>query len=685
MPFEELMQLRLATVTTASRSTESEIEAPGTVIVISREKIRSRGYVTLVDVLRDLPGMDVTPYYFSEVGTRVGVRGISGNNKIIVLVNGMRVNPPGGEYYPLRTDLAVLGAKQVEVIYGPGSTLYGEDAISAVINIVTESPPEASGELSVAMGTDQAREAWLSFGKTFGDGGGCIYGYAFYNDGDLTRIDRGYPEWWTEFEEVAGPKGAGDPPRRQDLGFNALVRVETDHSSLQLFHRESRRSSSEGFGPILGFVDEAVWHDRSTVVEGRNSLPLSDRASLESSLVFNRFEIDPRSRYVFPAGNTAWFLNDYKYGRGMGATLDEVVRIEVTERWRVLAGVMASSHEITPKATVPGGADPSGDVATQAGSFVYYAEQGSPATRHEIPRAVTSFYETYATYMESAYQVSERLKAIVGLRLTSDTRFDNKPLTPRGALVYSVTDNLTAKYAATKAYVAPAPYFAHAPFDNGTRLATSNPDLEPEEAVAHEVILRYARENVQLGLSVYYSEQHNLLIVADAPVEQNVVMDTVYMEDGSTRTLSQTVNGGDSRSAGCDLYGELDLGRVMPWFSLSYVDYEEATDGVVMGLRGLSEYSGRLGATWSATRKLLVTPSLVARSKPENVIAGALDEELNRPWEANLHVLYQVSPSISMFARAANVTNNRYALGSFTGTAVPQETFHAVVGAKVRL
>jgi outer membrane cobalamin receptor len=685
LSFDELMEVRIASVTSASRLRESEVDAPGTMVVISREQIERRGYTTLVDVLRDLPGMDVTPYYFSEIGARVGVRGISGNNKIVVLVNGMRINPPGGEYYPFRSDLSVVAAKQVEVVYGPGSTLHGQDAISAVINIVTEAPVADVGIMSLAAGTDHAREAWMSFGGRIGsEQKGRIYGYIHYTDSDLTRLDRDYPDWWEPYEERALARGSGTPPERQDLGVNAFLRLEMNGSSLQLFHRESRRSSSEGFSPILGYVKEAVWHDRSTVLQGENQVPLSDTSSLESSLTFNRYEIDPSSRYVFAANETRWFLNDYKYGRGVSLALEEVVRISLCDDMRLLIGVLAGTHEITPKATVPGGATTTEDLGSQAGSFVYFTEPGNPETRQEIPRAMTVGYETYAAYVESAWQANARLKAIVGLRWTWDTRLDEVPFTPRGALVWSITDQLTAKYVATKAYVAPAPYFAHAPFDNGTRLATANPDIDPEEAMSHEVSLRLVRKDMQLGVSAYHGEQENLLVIADAPVKQNIVRDTVYLEDGTTRTLAQTVNGCESRNTGIDLYGEFKAGCLTPWLSISYVDYEECTHESKSGLRGLSDTNGRLGATWAATRKLLVTPSLVVRSKPDNVRKGVLDSELQWPWELNLYVLYRMTEDANLFARLYNVTDHTYALGGFAGEPVPQETFHGLVGAKIR-
>ena len=207
LSIEELMQMKVATVTTPSKRAEKATAAPGTVIVIDKNDIRLRGYSTLKDVLNDLPGMDLAGNFFSEIGAQVAVRGITGNNKIVVLVNGMRVNPPGGEYFPLRSDFSVRQAEQIEVIYGPGSTLYGQDAISAVINVKTKQPP-ASGKTEVELGADggfhSEREAWGAFGKVFDAARNILFnGYIQYHDSDLTRLDREYPKYWNGFKNAA--------------------------------------------------------------------------------------------------------------------------------------------------------------------------------------------------------------------------------------------------------------------------------------------------------------------------------------------------------------------------------------------------------------------------------------------------------------------------------------------------
>ena len=101
------------------------------------------------------------------------VRGVVGNNKIVLLVNGMRVNPPGGEELMIRSDISVRFADQIEIIYGPGSTLYGQDAISAVINIKTRRPGDATVEVMGGYGLDDTKEGYASFARTFFSSPSC--------------------------------------------------------------------------------------------------------------------------------------------------------------------------------------------------------------------------------------------------------------------------------------------------------------------------------------------------------------------------------------------------------------------------------------------------------------------------------------------------------------------------------
>jgi outer membrane receptor protein involved in Fe transport len=683
LSLEELLAVEVATVTTPSKRPERTTAAPATVIVIDRNEIELRGYRTLKDLLRDLPGMETVEFSFSEYGTLVPVRGIVGNNKIVVLVNGMRVNPPGGENLPLRTDFSVRGAQQIEVMYGPGSTLYGQDAISAVINVKTYRPDAPLiGTVAADGGLNYERDAWGTFGSAWGpDKRYRFFGHAYYHDSTLTQFDEEYAHWWDGYRQVslnASPGGLGLTPERKDFGLNFFGRFEVDDLlSLQVWHRQSERSSSEGFSPILGYLKEAIWGDQSTVVEGRHTWAIRDNVKLESALTYNRYAIDPDSRYVFwtvSGGATNWFFNDFKTGRGESWSVEETVRWELHPRLSILVGMTAQFYDITPKYTA-GGA-----------GFTYYTTISNLATAVAIPGKVRTRYETYAGYVEGTWQMLDRLKAIAGVRVTKDTRYDDVPVTPRAALVYDVTDEWTAKYVFSRAFVAPAPYFASSTYDNGSRLATTNPDLEPETATTHEFSLEFHRPNFTAGATAYYGEQENLILLSDSGAAQNT-LGTVWVGTNADeeRTLVRSANGGRSTRYGVDLYAHAKLGPFSPWASYSYVDFEQENNGVCTGLPGISRHNARAGVTWAVTPKLFVTPSFVLRSTPENLHAGALRDEVQTPWDVNLHVFYNASRHLDLFLNIRNAFNHHYALRGITGStsatdAIPQETFGITAG-----
>lgn len=681
------MKLEVKEVTTASKRPEKETSAPGMVYVIDKNDIRLRGYSNLKDVLRDLPGMEVMENNFSEFGTQVPVRGIVGNNKIIVLVNGMRVNPPGGENLPLRSDFSVRNAEQIEIIYGPGSTLYGRDAVSAVINVKTKEPGENfNGQADLAAGLNNARDLYGTFGKVFNkDRNISLTGYLQYHDADLTRLDKAYPEWWRDYQNVADPKGGvGSPPARQDFGLNGFARFEAGDFSLQAWYRNSRRSSGEGYSPVLGYLPDAIWQDSSLVVEAKDSAQLNSMMRLDSTLTFNRYEIDPRTRYIWPATPSAWYMDDYKYGIGSSYSVEETLRMEFAHDISVVAGLVASEYSVIPKSTVPGGASPGGNVIQQGGDWVYYESLGGPAIH--VPRVVEVKYQEVGGYLEGNWQALHDLKFFGGVRSDWDSRVNGLSFTPRAGVVANLTPELTAKYTFTTAYVAPPPYFENATYDNGTLLAVSNPDLKPEKSMNHEIDFTYSEKNYQLGLAFYRGDQKNLFLISDRGLPENIIRNRVYLspsDPNQTRKLAHSANGGDSYNEGADLYGRATFGAISPWASYSLVRFEETENGISTGLPGISQHNGRVGVTWALTSCFSITPSLVIRSRPQGLGPDASPLEERLPYEVNLFALWSMTKNIELFADMRNITDNRYALTSVAGWAAPQEAFNGMVGLRL--
>ncbi len=143
-------------VTTPSKFEQKTTEAPSSVTVVTADDIRKYGYRTLADLLRAVPGLYVSyDHNYSYLGFRGFNRGDinNPNNRVLLLVDGHRINNDltDGAYLGTAFILNVDLIERVEIIEGPGSVLYGNNAFFGVINVVTKNGRqyqygEASGE-----------------------------------------------------------------------------------------------------------------------------------------------------------------------------------------------------------------------------------------------------------------------------------------------------------------------------------------------------------------------------------------------------------------------------------------------------------------------------------------------------------------------------------------------------------
>ncbi len=131
-------------VVSASRSSKRVKDLPITVHVITQDEIRRNGYVTLVDVMKSVPGVRVSQPGSGVDGETFLFRGQVGNYYTKILINNIPIQPSVSGGIAIGGQLPIAQAKQIEVIYGPASAVYGADAMSGVINIITDTPNSRS-------------------------------------------------------------------------------------------------------------------------------------------------------------------------------------------------------------------------------------------------------------------------------------------------------------------------------------------------------------------------------------------------------------------------------------------------------------------------------------------------------------------------------------------------------------
>lgn len=152
---EELAWIEIPEVITPARIAQPITEAPSSVSIVTAEEIHRSGLTNIPDILRRLAGVDVMALSPSDIN--VGIRGLNStvSNKILVMIDGRSVYM---DFYgtTLWSTLPILldEIKRIEIVRGPGSALYGANAFSGVINIITKTPEEQKDTLvSASAGT----------------------------------------------------------------------------------------------------------------------------------------------------------------------------------------------------------------------------------------------------------------------------------------------------------------------------------------------------------------------------------------------------------------------------------------------------------------------------------------------------------------------------------------------------
>ncbi len=195
LSLEELMTVG---VTSVGKRSQPRDEAAAAVFVITQEDIRRSGATTLVEALRMVPGVHVARG--SADDWAVGIRGFTSrlSRSMLVLIDGRSVYTPlfAGVYWQVQ-DTLLEDVDRIEVIRGPGGTLWGANAVNGVVNVITKSAADTHGQLVTGGGGSQERAfGGARLGGVLGKSLHYrVYGKAFDRDASFSRDTRNYDGW----------------------------------------------------------------------------------------------------------------------------------------------------------------------------------------------------------------------------------------------------------------------------------------------------------------------------------------------------------------------------------------------------------------------------------------------------------------------------------------------------------
>lgn len=195
LSLEELGNLE---VTTASKEPEQVWHTPAAIYVITQEDIRRSGFTSIPEILRLAPGVEVAR--IDSDHWAIGVRGFGGefSKSLLVLIDGRSVYSPlfAGVYWQVQ-DTLLEDVDRIEVIRGPGGTIWGANAVNGIINIITKKAKDTHGAISpwgggsIDQGIGGAR-----FGSTNGKGFNYrVYGKGFIRGAEYHPDGVNFDEW----------------------------------------------------------------------------------------------------------------------------------------------------------------------------------------------------------------------------------------------------------------------------------------------------------------------------------------------------------------------------------------------------------------------------------------------------------------------------------------------------------
>jgi len=472
---DELLDLSLKELThiqiiTASKIPQRLQEVPATVRIITADQIRNQGYLTLEEALSDLPGMQFRN--INGYNSYVFMRGVpSQNNLILVLIDGVQINElnSGGFYGGAQYNLS--NVDRIEIVYGPASVLYGTNAISGIINVITKNPHQHSGlDLHALYGTFNTMNADVSYG-TWDDQrklGFRISGMVKTTEKADLRGKAGDNNWTDDLENF-----------EDDYSMDIRLGWKTLNFGLNYLNKQvSAATYNKSVGTI--FRDTGtLWNIRFVNTYLKHTLTLDQKTWLSSQVYYRNATVLDNSVLV----------------------ITDTAQIGYHRPNDLLGVETLGNHSFGVKMNLHAGIVYETENLAQEYSNT---KSAGPNIKPTVPPKPAMERNTlFSFYGQFRYALFQPVEFFAGARFDKSSVYD-QVLTPRLGLVYN-RNRLTAKLLYTEAFRAPKPW----DYTDGF----GNPDLKSEQMSSIEWVTGYKMTSfLRLDASVYRNRLKNLFV-----------------------------------------------------------------------------------------------------------------------------------------------------------------------------
>ncbi|HAS44207.1 MAG TPA: hypothetical protein DCS93_27260 [Microscillaceae bacterium] len=671
---------------------------PATVITISADLIQKRGYQSIGDVLQDLPDFKLEFAATQEAFNIATMRGLEGMSKFIILMDGIRISSPTNERVPLLTNYPVHLAKQIEVVYGPASALYGADAFAGVINIITKKAEDIKGaEATLSSGMYGKYLGSLSMGHSLGKKASLTLSghYMFDQQPNLSNFYNKNGEFdglsslsTGVFNTVFGTQTIstdGITP-----SYDMPISTYALHAAFQWgglritgFRNQSRTPTATAQTP-----DNALYN-KSAFATNRISMGSAvyehkfGRVTSTTMLIASRYDFQPESGFQNLFTN---MQRTYKFAYGRMYKAEQLIQWSASDKLSVIGGATYENFFSYPKGHDL--AQPTFNFFQPTGVFVGTVQTNRP---QGLPVQIDSLsYSNIGGFIQAEYSPLSNLLFTIGGRYDFNTRYD-PVINPRFGVVWQPNTKTTIKAMHGWAYLAPSPLQAFEQFgsfstaDNGTTFSSSffrlpNPGLQPQTIKSTELHLKtYLNESLSISATGHYSEADNLFATSTDANRPEIARFGGQYLGWPVSTIEVRVNEGRQIIYGgtlqLDYFKDFGLlfggnpisGQVRAYLAVSYIDgrVDEDASGPadpieIAYIAPISLKTGfdvTLGKTFIGLRAQYYNEQRVP-----NVLANDVKKRqtLDGYTVLNLSLGYQLTANARAFLQIENLTDARF-------------------------
>ena len=499
---EELVEIE---VTIATRHEMPVRKAPAIATVITAKEIRNMGARNLLDILKRVPGIGIS---IAEVPVwhAIELRGIRSfdTEKILIMIDGHRINEAmhssSAFFYEY---MSVESIKRVEIIRGPGSALYGENAFVAVINIITKDTEDIKGfQVTAGGGSFDTQHYNLLFGH---EGGKLkISGFFDYldSDGPSSFIKR----------DAAGK--SGDTLLWQEKPEAGLTITYGDFT---LRGRYLRNKMGPFIGAASALNDDTVQDWGQYYADLTFKKALTDKLDITARLYYDNVELDP-----------FWELFSEDFAGGIYS--DGLIGNPASKH-RKIGGEVITDYSISDHLITTGAMYENINQyeIKSLGNFDPITFAPLPSFQEIAPFNREVKRDIWALFVQDVWNIRDNISLTVGVRYDHYSDFGGTT-NPRAGLVWEFMKDTSLKLLYGSAFRAPS--FAELYHRNNPSLI-GNPDLDPEKIKTYEVGLEHRfLEKYTARLNYFYNDITDIIVSGEKP---SVLEPAVYENRDSAK------------------------------------------------------------------------------------------------------------------------------------------------------